>query len=164
MFSRIFVPIDGSEPAKLALDEALKLALSANASIRLIHVVDVGTVLSAETSADRYESLVEKSRLEGALLLVQAVASVTSKGLTVDSVLVEASARQVGAVVVRNAREYQADLIICGAYGRPGAYRLSMGRDAEHVVRHRPIPVLMVRVQDPINEVRPGAFGSETRQ
>jgi nucleotide-binding universal stress UspA family protein len=38
MYSKILVPIDGSAPTKLALDETIKLAQALHACIRVLHV------------------------------------------------------------------------------------------------------------------------------
>src|SRR5688572_14386671 len=40
MYSRILVPVDGSEPAAAGLEEAIKLGESPAARLRLIHVVN----------------------------------------------------------------------------------------------------------------------------
>lgn len=57
----------------------------------------------------------------------------------------ERSLDQVGEVIFRQAREYQAELIICGTHGRRGVRRLLMGSDAEYIMRRSPAPVLLVR-------------------
>ena len=40
MYSRILVPVDGSEAATAGLEEAIKLAQSPDARLRLVHVVN----------------------------------------------------------------------------------------------------------------------------
>jgi nucleotide-binding universal stress UspA family protein len=148
MYSRMLVPIDGSEPSKLAGAEAIKLAHLLKASIRLIHVVDVWSLLTSEATAASYDTLFDLLRREGAQLLLDASATISRVGIAVDTVLVEAPDIQVGECVVRKSHEYQADLIVCGTHGRRGVRRLLMGSDAEYIVRHSPVPVLLVRVAD----------------
>ena len=48
-------------------------------------------------------------------------------------------------LVVEQAREWKADLIVIGSHGRRGMSRLFLGSDAELVVRLAPVPVLLVR-------------------
>jgi nucleotide-binding universal stress UspA family protein len=43
------------------------------------------------------------------------------------------------------AREVGADVIVVGSHGRTGLGRLLIGSVSEHVVRHAPCPVLVVR-------------------
>jgi len=48
-------------------------------------------------------------------------------------------------VVVGEAEKAGCDLIVMGTHGRRGLSRLTLGSDAELVVRHAPVPVLLVR-------------------
>ena len=47
--------------------------------------------------------------------------------------------------IVEHARSIHAGVIVVGTHGRAGMSRLLMGSVAEHVVRHAPCPVLVVR-------------------
>ena len=47
--------------------------------------------------------------------------------------------------IVRQARDWAADLIVMGTHGRRGVRRLVLGSDAELVLRHSPAPLLLVR-------------------
>jgi nucleotide-binding universal stress UspA family protein len=135
MYSRMVVPVDGSEPAKLALDEAIKLAGLLHASIRLLHVVDVWSLLTSEATAASYDTLFDLLRREGEQLLLDAAATTRR-------------------------REYQADLIVCGTHGRRGIRRLLMGSDAEYIVRHSPVPVLLVRIPDATSATTAAVVGA----
>lgn len=146
MYSRILVPIDGSEPSKQALNEAIKLARPLNSSLRLLNVVDVWSLMTSEATAASYGVLFEAMRTEGERYLKEAAELVRLAGIAADTVLVETPDVQVGECIVRQAGAYQAELIICGTHGRRGLRRLLMGSDAEYVVRHSPVPVLLVRV------------------
>lgn len=152
MYSKMLLPIDGSKPSQLALNEAVKLAQSLHASIRLLHVVDIWSLLTSEATAASYDTLFDMLCRDGAQLLKDAAATVRSAGITVDTVLVESPDVQVGECIVRKARDYPADLIICGTHGRRGVRRLLMGSDAEYIVRHSPVPVLLVRLPDEVSE------------
>ena len=59
--------------------------------------------------------------------------------------MLEASSAQVGTIIVDSAREWHAQLIVCGTHGRRGIARWLMGSDAEQVLRTSPVPVLLVR-------------------
>ena len=47
--------------------------------------------------------------------------------------------------IIAEAVRIGADAIVMGSHGRRGLQRLFLGSVAEHVVRHSPIPVLVVR-------------------
>ena len=49
-------------------------------------------------------------------------------------------------VIVQQAEEWRADLIVLGTHGRRGLKRLAMGSDAELVLRMAPVPVLLLLV------------------
>jgi nucleotide-binding universal stress UspA family protein len=148
VYSRMLVPIDGSEPAKLALEEAIKLAHALSASMRLLHVADLRSIMTSEFASAASETSFEELRRDGERLLRNAAANVSRADIKVDTVLVDAPDLPVGDYIVRNAREYAADLIICGTHGRRGMRRLLLGSDAEYVVRHAPVPVLLIRNPD----------------
>jgi nucleotide-binding universal stress UspA family protein len=160
MYSKILIPVDGSAPSKLAVEEAIRLAQALHASIRLLHVIEVSSLLSAEATAASYDTLVDTLRRNGAELLLDAAASISHAGIIVDTALVEAPDVQVGECIARKAREYQAELIICGTHGRRGVRRLFMGSDAAYIVRHSPVPVLLVRMPDAVSEKPAAVVGA----
>jgi len=69
-------------------------------------------------------------------------------GVKVDSVLLEEMGSQAGACIVEQAQKWPADLIVCGTHGPRGVRRLLLGSDAEYVVRHTRLPVLLLRGPD----------------
>jgi hypothetical protein len=48
-------------------------------------------------------------------------------------------------VIVEEARQWPAELIVLGTHGRRGLVRLLLGSIAEAVIRRAPVPVLVVR-------------------
>jgi nucleotide-binding universal stress UspA family protein len=46
--------------------------------------------------------------------------------------------------IITCAKEFNADIIVIGTHSRTGLDRLLMGSVSEHVVRHSPVPVLVV--------------------
>jgi len=65
----------------------------------------------------------------------------------VDSRLIEALGDRAGEIIVSEARDWPANLIVCGTHGRRGLKRILMGSDAENVVRNSPVPVLLIRAR-----------------
>lgn len=152
MYNSILVPIDGSATAKLGLSEAIKLATSQSSQIRLIHVVNEFVVLSQDASGVNLGQFTADMRRGGEALLNEAESTVRKAGVEVKTVLVEAISGGAGIPILQHAKEWPADLIVCGTHGRRGIRRLLLGSDAEYIVRHTPVPVLLIRAHEPIGE------------
>jgi nucleotide-binding universal stress UspA family protein len=148
MYKQILVPIDGSEPSQRGLAEAIKLAGQCGGAVRLVHIVNELLIISPYGYSANFGDVFEIMRTEGRALLETAEKTVREAGVKVDKVLVDAIGSQAGAAIVAQAEKWPADLIVCGTHGRRGIRRLLMGSDAEYVVRHTPVPVLLVRSQE----------------
>jgi nucleotide-binding universal stress UspA family protein len=145
MYGRILVPIDGSETSSRGIDEAIRLARQLNSGVRLIHVIDPLALVSEAASSINAGQRIGAARVRGNDILTEGMSRLRAAGVEADSVIVEATEGPVGKYVVENARECQADLIVCGTHGRRGIRRVLMGSDAEYIVRHADVPVLLVR-------------------
>ncbi len=145
MYKRILVPIDGSPASNRGLEEAIKLAKDQNAALRLLHVLNEWLIVSPDSAGANPGDLQEALRAAGDALLNEADARAKAAGVTATSALVEQMGAPVGAAIVRHAQEWPADLIVCGTHGRRGVRRLVLGSDAEYILRHTLIPVLLLR-------------------
>ncbi len=149
MYKRILVPIDGSEPSKLALQEAIKVAKGDGSALQLLHVVDeylIGPALDASyMSSSIYADAIAALQTSGRRILEEAEALVRQAGLQPQSTFLETIGRRAADLIVEKAKEWPADLIVMGTHGRRGLSRLVLGSDAEWVLRSTPVPVLMVR-------------------
>lgn len=148
MYSRILVPIDGSVPSQLALDEAIKLGKT-GAEIQLLHVVDeylVGPTFDPSyISSAIYADAVAAFAAQGRRIIEEAAAMLRKAGIEPKCTFIETVGRRPAELIVEAARDWPADLIIMGTHGRRGLRRLVLGSDAEWVLRSTPVPVLMVR-------------------
>lgn len=149
MYKRIMVPVDGSETARLGLSEAIKLAASLHADIRLVFIINKLPWVSPELSSSAAQELIEQLRGTGESVLHDSLNAVRAAGLTADTRLIEALGAEAGECIVAQATSWPADLIVCGTHGRRGFRRILMGSDAEYVLRHSPVPVLLVRGRVP---------------
>jgi len=145
MYKRILVPVDGSPASDRGLDEAINLGKDQDSEILLIHVVDDWEVAAGDIAAVNLDAGSRKLRQVGQDLLREAEARVRQASVPVNAVLLEELGLRVGACIVQRAREWPADLIVCGTHGRRGVRRLLLGSDAEYILRHTPVPVLLVR-------------------
>lgn len=145
MYQRILVPVDGSSASLLGLTEALKVAKGFSAQVRILHVVDEFVADVTLGPANYYEKWVEALREGGKATLNEALAAAKAQGGQPESVLVDTIGRRAADVIIEQANEWPADLIVMGTHGRRGVRRMLMGSDAELVLRMSPVPVLMVR-------------------
>lgn len=146
MYKRILAAVDGSRGARLALDEALKIAKASGAEIVALFVVehapqlaDVGAVYVPEQGADAAQVDAATAALDEAreLLREQGVAGVARA--------IDAYGDGVAQVIARTAEECEADLIVMGTQGRHGVRRMLLGSVAESLLRAAHMPVLLVR-------------------
>jgi len=142
MYKRILVPVDGSPTSVRGLDEAIKLAKLTGAGIRLVHVLDQPVFVGGETYTVDVFGLMKEA---GARILQKMKARVVAAGVEVSTYCSEVMPGRVCEVVTRQAKEFDADVIVLGTHGRRGVGRLLVGSDAEQIARIAPVPVLLVR-------------------
>jgi nucleotide-binding universal stress UspA family protein len=147
MYEKILVPIDGSPTSLKGLDEAIKLAKSTGATLKLVHVVNELIIDSgyAPGGGMYYSDIIDSLREGGKKTLAAAEVTVRAQSVKFESELLETIGRRASDVIVEQATEWGAELIVMGTHGRRGIRRLALGSDAEMVLRHAPVPVLMVR-------------------
>ena len=145
MYKRILAPIDGSPASTLGLDEAIRLAKDQQAQLRILHVLNEWLVVSPDAAGANPGVVEEALRESGDALLNEAEIRARNAEVTTSTVMLEQIGTPVGAAIVRHANEWPADLIVCGTHGRRGVRRLVLGSDAEYIVRHARIPVLLLR-------------------
>lgn len=149
MYKRILVPVDGSRTSTLGLQEAIRLAKSSKARLRLIHVVDESVALQDSVHTFGSEDMLRILKKGGEQSLKQAQTLVGRHGIKPESKLVESFTGRVADIVVGDAKKWRADLIVMGTHGRRGFSHMVLGSDAEMVIRSSPVPVLLVRGSAP---------------
>jgi nucleotide-binding universal stress UspA family protein len=136
-WERVFVAVDGSPHSRRAAAHAVDLAASYGGALTALSVVDVPDEFYAEAPAVA-DQLIEKAR--GYVAEVGALAA--AAGVAFTALVREGAA---SAVVVREALEARATLVVMGSRGRTGINRLLMGSVTEKVIGHAPCPVLVVK-------------------
>ena len=144
MYKKILVPVDGSETSRRGLDEAIQLARDNSAKIRLVHVVNTA-VVAVEYPGGSPMDDVSNLRDNGEALMKRAADIVSRSGLTAETVILGTPIDNTGELIVHQATEWPADIIVMGTHGRRGLPRVVLGSNAEYVLRHTSVPVLLVR-------------------
>jgi nucleotide-binding universal stress UspA family protein len=145
MFKRVLVPVDGSETSNKALVTALQLARISGGRVRVVHSLDeLAYLWGYEYRGDT----LTLAREQASKVLESAAAMAQSAGVTAEQQLVEDPGVRLGEAIAREARQWEADLIVVGTHGRRGIGRVLLGSGAEQVVRSAPVPVLVIRGDD----------------
>ena len=145
MYQRILVPVDGSPASNLGLNEAIKLAGLTGATLRLVHIVNEYVFDPVYAPVFDYAPLLQSFRMAGENVLTQAQATVRAAGVECQSELVETLGGSVARLILDQAENWPAELIVMGTHGRRGMGRVVLGSDAEAVLRATQVPLLLVR-------------------
>jgi nucleotide-binding universal stress UspA family protein len=138
---KILVPVDGSAYSLKAVETACDLA-KAQAPATL--VLTAVAVQIPELEEGVY--IAEKMKAQAEIALAKAKEVARGKGITAEVIL--ATGASPADVIVRVAKEQQADLIVIGSRGLAGKTRSFLGSTASQVVTYSPCSVLVVKTQD----------------
>jgi len=145
MYKKILVPIDGSDCSLLGLDEAIKLAKESGATLRIAHAVNEFFVDVGYGAAIYTPQVIDSLRAAGTAILNSAASRAKEKGVIPETALLGQLGSRVSDLILEQAADWRADLIVMGTHGRRGLSRLALGSDAEMVLRAANVPVLLVR-------------------
>ena len=145
MYGRILVAVDGSETSLRGLHEAIRLAKATGARLLLVHVLNALILEPEIASTAYYQALATEIRNSGGRILEHAALKAREAGVSFEAKTIDKIGAHAANEIVAYAKDSHADLIVLGTHGRRGLKRLVMGSDAELVLRHSPVPVLMVR-------------------
>lgn len=145
-FSRILVPLDGSQLAEEALEPAMSLGRLYGASYTLVRVVHFPTGLSSPyipDAATLNRQVVDEAKARAESYLETVAGRLRADGAEVQTrVAVEP---QPGIGIVRLAREGGFGLLAMATHGRGGVSRALLGSVADKVIRSSHTPILVVR-------------------
>jgi nucleotide-binding universal stress UspA family protein len=150
MYRNIVVPLDGSDFAEQALPLALAVARRVRARLQLVRVLPplasiyTEAPLFGDDSVEHYmrdRFLVQgREYLDGVVRRIRAVAEVDVSRDVVEG--------DVAPALEAYATAHGADLVVMTTHGRGPLGRFWLGSVADELVRHLPIPVLLVRPTD----------------
>lgn len=143
MFTRMLVPLDGSERAERALAVAARLARSLDSTLILVRVVQPplqpATVLAPALDV---ESRILSEELDRAsAYLAQVAQQLEQDGVKHERVALIGYPAE---VILDTASASRADAITLCSHGRTGLLRWVLGSVAQRVVHQAPVPVLVL--------------------
>lgn len=141
MFSRILVPVDGSDNSHRALDAALFLSEKLGAKVTAIHVMEDLPVLHIQ-SEKLLRELLEAYKKENQLLLLKCSEIATKKGLTMDTKLLQGNP---SSAILDFCEKEKHDIIVMGSRGMGKFKELVLGSVSSKVLHHSSCPIMIIR-------------------
>ena len=142
MYDDILFPTDGSNGANAALEHAIEQALTHEATLHALYVVEKMFPAVEAAAPD----VLDKLENEGERSLEAARAEANAAG--VESIRGTVAAGSPYRQILGYADEHGIDMIVMGTHGRRGLDRHLLGSVAEKVVRSADCPVVTVRATE----------------
>ena len=141
MFSRILVPVDGSDNSYRALDAALLLSEKLGAEVTVIHVIE-DIPVSYVVSEKLLREIVDAYKRENQLILSNCSEIATKKGLVIQTKLLQGNP---GSIILDFCEKEKYDIIIMGSRGMGKFKELVLGSVSSKVLHHSSCPVMIIR-------------------
>ena len=141
MFSKVLVPVDGSDNYLRALDAALLLSEKIGAEVTAIHVMEDIPILHIQ-SEKLLRELVDAYKKETQQILSKCSDIATRKGLSITTKLLQGN---VGSTILDFCEREKYDVIIMGSRGMGKFKELVLGSVSNKVVHHSSCPVMIIR-------------------
>lgn len=141
MFSKILVPVDGSDNSYRALDAALLLSEKLGSKVTAIHVMEDVPVLHIE-SEKLLRELLDAYKKENQLILLKCSEIATKKGLTIHTKLLQGNP---GSTIPNFCEKEKYDIIVMGSRGMGKFKELVLGSVSSKVLHHSSCPVMIIR-------------------
>ncbi len=144
MYKKILVPLDGSDLAKKALDQAEQLAKTFGAEIILFQVVPFMPIYGSPELVTPL--IIDEKQKEAAEQYLNNLAEELKKRDLRVKALVK-TGQQVAVEIIDFAKESGVDLIVMSTHGRSGITRWVLGSVAHKVITRAETPILLIHLK-----------------
>lgn len=142
MFDRVLIPTDGSDAVEPAVETALDLAKTYEATLHALFIVDQPTSVSGTGEGFAgLDSLLNELEGEGHRATDAVADRAEVNGVETTTAVRRGNPHD---DILAYATEHDVDVIVMGTHGRTGVKRALLGSVTENVVRHSDVPVLTV--------------------
>ena len=135
---RILLAIDGGETSESIARFGFQIGQQMNAEIGMVSVVDTnflitdgGLTANEIAGITKDELVAQQKKLSDKFFGQQKVWAFVQAGVPYE-------------IILKVAKEWNADLLVMGTHGRRGVAHLLLGSVAEKVLRHTTIPILVL--------------------
>jgi len=142
VYDHILVPTDGSDSSTAAVEQAVAIADDEATTVHFIHVMDVGTEMSAGASGSIAPQLTETLEDEAESALEEAANRAEAADVSYERLTREGDPHE---VIAAYCDDEDVDLVVMGASGRSGLKEHLLGSTTDRVVRTVETSVLIAR-------------------
>jgi nucleotide-binding universal stress UspA family protein len=144
MFKRILVPTDGSDITAHAVNMAIQLAKLHGAQLLTLSVMDPFPYSAvSEIQPVPPQEFIDAQQRLASKRVEDVCAAAAAEGLACQGHTVEAV--HAWEAIADHAKDQTVDLIVMASHGRKGFAALLMGSEAQKVLTHVDLPVLIVK-------------------
>jgi len=141
MFSKILVPVDGSDNSFRAFDQALLIAKGTGAQVTAIHVVESPPTVYVE-SQRLLNELLSNYKRESAKILDKCEEIAGRSGIKIDTVLAEGDP---ASSITGYAQNEGFQLVVIGSRGLGRLKEMVLGSTSSKVLHHAKCSVMVVK-------------------
>ena len=142
MFSQILVPTDGSDASLVAVDQAIAIASRFGTTVHFLHVVDVGTEMSASGVGDIADDLMETLDDMAADAIDTAESRAEEAGVSYERTVLEGFPHE---AILDHSADHDIDLVVLGESGQSGLKEHLLGSTTDRVAQSAETSVLIAR-------------------
>jgi nucleotide-binding universal stress UspA family protein len=145
MYKHILIATDGSDLAGKALAQGLALAKALASQVTVVTVTEpwATQVMGEAAIAFPFEEYEKAMSVNAAEILSKAGEAASKAGISCATIHVKE--RHPAEGILETAKARTCDLIVMASHGRRGVTRLLLGSQANSVITHSTIPVLICR-------------------
>jgi nucleotide-binding universal stress UspA family protein len=156
MYSKMLVPLDGSEASERAVAHAQSVAKALGARVYLLQIISLTHEYEAFHGGDESLTTIEYSRDTARQITAarqtraeEYLAAIAAR-LEGEGIQVEASVRQGPTLdnIMNFIEETGIDLVVMSTHGRGGLQRFLVGSVTDRVIRSSRVPVLAIPLED----------------
>jgi nucleotide-binding universal stress UspA family protein len=141
LFSKILVPVDGSDISYRALDSALFLSERMGSKITAIHVIEKVPTVYIQ-SQKLLDEILETHKNESQKILDECSSIATKKGIAINTTLLEGNP---ASTILEFSQTEKYEVIIIGSRGMGHFKELILGSVSSKVIHHSLCPVLLIK-------------------
>ena len=145
MYQKILAPLDGSELTECTLEHVKAIALGCKVP-QVVLLTIMEPVLPDDNAiedfgAEFHRDIMEKGKADLQNYLSRVTDNLKKEGVAAEAVVLTGRAAE---QILGYASKNQVDLIIMSTHGRSGVARWALGSVSDRVLRHSPVPVLVI--------------------